>query len=169
METKNIPALLAALFFILSLLLYFDVIPTRDQAELSETLNAPATSSEINGVLVSNDCAVESHKNYHIALDNKKFSPDSGFFISTKLIYEMLMKNKNGFPKGLYVTYGAKLDGNGLYVPEIILSLPERTETDFPTEVKDSISNTNDPNVYALITYRTSFCPTRCFNPIYKK
>jgi hypothetical protein len=169
METKNIPALLAALFFILSLLLYFDVVPTRDQSAISETLDAPAANTEINGVLVSNDCAVESHNNYREALGNKTFIADSGFFISSKLIYEMLMKNKNGFPKGIYVTYGAKKDQNGTYLPEIILSLPERAETDFPTEVKDSISNTNDPNVYALISYRTSFCPTRCFNPIYKK
>jgi hypothetical protein len=165
-KLKDFRSLLAALFLILSLLLYFDAIPTRGEVEIIESLEPSEENVEVNGVLVSTECAKSSKLLYDAAIENGYQFKHKGFFISSKVLFRMLRANTSGFPEGVYVSYGAKKVNDSSYLPEIILSLPEKTDTTLITEVKDSIKVGNEVNVNALISYRTSFCPNRCFKPI---
>ena len=175
METKNIPALLAALFFILSLLLYFGVVPAKDGKPTDTNdslknlcLTIPQTEDEnfVNGFIIDNNDAINMTKLYNAKKGSYKFEY-SGVYVSNELIQQLIVLNDCKIPHGYFLSYGAEADPNdpSKLITTYILSVDTAKKDRDAVGYKDSQTQKNR-FITAKINNGTSLCPARCFEPI---
>jgi hypothetical protein len=178
MQTKNIPALIAALFFILSLLLYFGKVPTYDGGlighvdSLKLLCDAPDQTSvqeKINGFIIDNAYAKKMTSLYKTNKDTGYQFQYKGIYLSMGMLMKMIELNKCEIPAGVFISFGAEpdeTDTNKLNTTYIV-----SLDTEKYNETSDSYQMMQKPNnefIHAMINKNTSLCPDRCFKPLDK-